>query len=356
MARFYTLELLVALLGAALVLRALSRDSALLAIAGAAVIAAGAAAHPSAISLLPPLVLAPFVARWLGVRIEGFPGRAGKALVVLLVLGAAGMLPWAADVWEGWKRAKGGGTPVHFALTTGFYVSPILAAGAAAGALIGWRRRSGFEVLASLVVAGVLGGWMVAATLARANAQYVIFLLPWICALAAAPLRSEHDLEPSAPDTKGIPRFVPGRMQASYLLLLALPMIADLGAYYTIRGGERPRWRDAYRFVWNRRGPEDLVLGMDAPVGEYYLAPERTEVRRPRTVGYLNNVHPEWWSIWQREERPAWLVVNQEQLEDWRPWRRERFERMLAEECRLRAVFPVHAQARDLDVRVYSRP
>jgi len=356
-ARFYTLEMALALAGSGIWLRGLRAESRLTVVAGLLVAAAACLAHPGAAFLLPALVVAPWVVHLAGMRLPGIPRPCGRLLLLLALAGALGATPWAAEIWHRWRIVKGGGTPLHFISTTGFYVTPLLGAGALAGGVLAWRRRAAFDCLVLVVCAVVLVEWVVVASLARAAAQYVFYLLPWICVLAASPLGN-----PTPQARAGAPVPVDAtlpvlrrKLQASYMILLLLPALADAGLYFAVRHGERPRWKEAYRYVWNQREPADLIMGMEAPVGEFYLSPDGTKVRRQFHVVYLNREHPEWIDYWARHERRTWYVVNREQLEDWPLDQRRSFERLLREECRLMQAFRVPIEARDLDVLVYLR-
>ena len=144
-------------------------------------------------------------------------------------------------------------------------------------------------------------------------------------------------------------------MRLVYFAALLLPALTTCLLQLTVRAGERPRWRDAYRVVFEQRQPDDLVMGMAAAVGEYYLDPDAKEVRYPRSVVYLDRHR---WPVaerWDRTGRPTWFVVNHEELEDWKEAERASFERVLREDFRQMARFPLIVESRDLSVFVYYR-
>ncbi|MBI5363101.1 MAG: hypothetical protein HZA53_07960, partial [Planctomycetes bacterium] len=105
----------------------------------------------------------------------------------------------------------------------------------------------------------------------------------------------------------------------------------------------------------NRREPNDLVLGMEATVGEYYVAPWRTELRQPEHVQWLDKWRATQPELWSRQSRRMWLVVNPEQFLDWNENDAAEVQRFLREECRLVKVWPLFVESRDLSVWVYVR-
>jgi len=347
-ARFYTLAQLLTLVGGGLVLRAVAAGRAGPAAGGFLCLALAAAAHPSAALLGGALLFAPWLLRAGGVlastrRTEGL-WRVLKVAVLATLFGGAA---WMLEVWWRWDDQKGSGNPVHFLLSTGFLLTPLLGLGFLYGA---WRlAKRTIPVLQFLLVV-TLGSGLLALTLsffARMSAQYVFVLLPWMAAVAAFPLAA------SAPGGRVEPEGLDARRGLAYLALLAAPMAIDSGLYFLVRNGDRPRWREAYELVFEERGPYDLVLGMEAPVAEFYLGPERDELRRWRGVTWLDSFRSRVHQEWARFPRRTWLVVNHEQLEDWGAEARGEMERYLAEDCREIEHFRVPWTPRDLDVTVY---
>ena len=138
------------------------------------------------------------------------------------------------------------------------------------------RRREAIDMLVAVACIGALGAALLASSRAVVSAQYVFCLLPWIALLASAPLA------PAATHgTNDEPAEERTSLAWAYAAALVIPSVAGLGLYFTKYGGDRPRWRDAYRYVWNEREPGDLVLGANSPVGEYYLNPGYTDLRTP---------------------------------------------------------------------------
>ena len=145
---------------------------------------------------------------------------------------------------------------------------------------------------------------------------------------------------------------------ALLVLLVALPGLLETALYFTVRNGDRPRWREAYAYVFEHRGPDDLVLGMDAPVAEYYLNPGSYALRRWTEVTWLDDFRSRLPLDWARYDRRIWFVVNRTQLDDWtrQPASRENrgeVERILRDECVEAATFTLPLTPRDLDVEVY---
>jgi hypothetical protein len=208
------------------------------------------------------------------------------------------------------------------------------------GGVLAFLERRPFDVLVALVCVAVGLVAVVAASRVRVSAQYVFVLLPWIAALATVPL-ARLSARPA--------------LSAAWLALLLLPGLAECALYFGPRQGNRPRWREAYAHVWNERGPNDLVFGMAAPVGEYYLSPRRQVLRQHRSLVRLNSYTAGRPQLWSRRGRRIWFVVRPEDLGDWERDEREALQELLASECRLDLELPVALTPRDLTVRVYVR-
>ena len=230
----------------------------------------------------------------------------------------------------------------HFVLTLGFFITPLFGVAFLIGAVGAFRQRDPFHVFAIVVVVLFVTAGIVAGLLARVSAQYAFVLLPWIAIVATWPLGS---------------RGLAGQRGArlAYVALVALPALANTGLYFATRHGERPRWREAYEYVWSQRQEGDLVLCMAASVGEYYLAPGRTDLRDPRVVAWLDEFHANVPDQWVPFGRRIWFVIRPEYLKTWRADDLAAFQRLLREECRLMERFPVAVEGRDLSVEVYLR-
>jgi hypothetical protein len=346
-ARFYTLELDLALAGAALTFSGLLRGRMLRVGVGLVALAFAALAHPSAAFLLGGVLLGPWIARGFGLLGTGLapgPWRVLLAAGVGLVLFGA---PWAFEVWGTWVEKKAA-SPVHFVMTTGFYVSPTLGAGALVGSWLALRRRAPLEALVVASLGAGLAAATVASIFARMSAQYVFWALPWLALLAAVPLGAEA--------RRGF-LSLSRALGSAYGLLILLPALASLALYFSVGHGDRPRWREAYAYVLAESEPGDLILGMDAPVGEYYLDPDpaRVDLRRWHEVAYLDRFRANLATQWSRFPRRTWVIMNREQLDDWSAAERAGFLATLRQEFRWQETFGVEASARDLDVLVYLR-
>lgn len=348
-ARFYTPVQAVVLLGTGLLVRGMVGGSAVSACIGIAVVGAGVALHLQAAlvagALGGALALLVVLGPRLGVAVPPGWRRVARPLVALaLVAGLAGS-PWALGIFQDYRHTKGApslASVAHLAKGLGFYLTPVVVVAAGVGALAAARRRDPAGLLLTGVVVLGLGAVAGAASLAQGSAQYAFALFPFVALLALWPLGCEPLAHASGP-------------RLAYLALLALPLATGTGLYFSPRQGERPRWREAYAWVEDRRGPRDLVLGMQAPVGEFTLDPRATDLHHPRVVAWSDRTRPRAWVHWARGERPLWIVVRPEFWQLWPPGARRDLQAFLGEECRLARRFEVALEGRDLDVEVYRR-
>lgn len=351
-ARFYTLAELVSLVGVGFYLRGFASARLVLALAGLGLTASAAAFHPSAALVLVPMLVAPWIAARrtrepLGARARVLRGTWIAALVVGLA-GAA----WAHKALSYYLIQKGSRDPfelgaltarvAHLAKTSGFYFTPLLGAAAVVGVWLAWSRRTHAGMFAASVAAG---GFALAAGIAvvgaRMSAQYAFVFFPWVALLAALPaVELVHG-------SRALAR--------AWTFVLTAVLAVNAALYFTVRRGERPPWREAYQFVWNRREAGDLVLGMEATVGEFYVAPWREDLRQPEHVQWLDRWRSRLPEHWARHSRRMWLVVNPEQFLDWDPADAADVQRFLREECRLVKCWPLYVESRDLSVWVYVR-
>jgi hypothetical protein len=335
-ARFYTMAQAVGLVGTGVFLRGIIRGCQLRTVLGVAVVGLGAGFHPTAALLAAALV----GAAWLA-RLEGSSRRVAGRLVLVGVVSALAASPWALSAFRNFVAAKdtaGLSSVAHLAKSTGFLLTPTLAVGMLVGGLAAWRESPQGRMLCLIPILGGAAS-AVAAFFAASSAQYVFVLLPAMAVLAAWPFENA------------------GRsVRLAWALVLAAPLATGSWLYFSVRHGERPRWEEAYRFVWDQRGERDLILGMQASVGEYYLVPGATDLRRPTAVAWVDRTNSHAWKRWAKRERPLWVVVRPDFLQLWDPAERAAFEGFLYGECRLVRRFPVRMEARDLDVEVWRRP
>ncbi len=330
-ARFYTLAQLLGVLGGGWVLAGARERSPARVLLGCATLSLGAAAHPSVAFLAAGVVAAAWV---LAIADEGaLRVRATLALVSLAGLALA--LVWGRSVWALWEANKGRANPLHLVLTTGYSLTPLLGLSWALGCALALRRGPLERRALALVGLVGMGLALLASLVSRMSAQYVFALLPWL-ALGAA-----WGTE------------LLGRRWPWAAVAVALPLAAESAVYGLVRHGDRPRWREAYDLVYARRGPLDLVLGMEAPVGEYYLEPRKSALREWRGVCWLDAYRAREQEDWTRVGRPIWLIVNEEQLADWAPEDARALRGFLEGSCERVALFPVRWTPRDLDVAVW---
>ena len=355
-ARFYTLAQLLCLLGGGCVFRGISKSGAPLVLLGVGFLTLSGLTHPSAAMLAGGLLVVPLVLGRAGRWPEPDGGRrawgvlAAAAIGAVLVGGA-----WAALVWLDWSSVenKGAGSPVHFVLSAGYFVSPLLGLAFCWGALEIWSRREHRAlVLLACVVLG-LSLALFASLFRRSSAQYVFVFQPWIAAVAAYPFgaRASALFRPRG----GLWSRLGAWPRWSLALVVAAPLAFESVLYFTVRNGDRYYWREAYAYVFEHRQPSDLVAGMQAPVGEYYLNPLSGDLRDWKHVVWLDPFRARLPEFWSRYERRTWFIFNREYLFDWGEPERLEFERVLREECRLVKAYRVPWHPRDLDVLVYLR-
>ncbi|MEZ5977148.1 MAG: glycosyltransferase family 39 protein [Planctomycetota bacterium] len=349
-ARFYTLAMALSLFGAGLALRGARANRLPTLLVGWAVAATACLVHPSSALALPGLVAGPLFVRRSPLRLHGRTRRV--ALAVLVVAAVVGSL-WAYDVLWLWDRKKGVGNPAHLVLTTGFFVTPVAAAAALFGAIDVARRRPHPATIALWVAFAGLGGAAAASLFVRTSAQYVFVLLPWVLVLAVAPLARAHA---NRSDERGSDApALHGFAAIAWVGVLAATALTNSLLQLTVRHGERPMWREAWSVVAEQRRDGDLVLGMAAPVGQYYLEPGCTNPRDLTALSYLN---PYAYDAPMRAAalgRRTWFVVNQERFAEWPVELRDELRRLLREDCRLVADFPLQIESRDLGVQVFLR-
>lgn len=347
-ARFYTAAQAAGLVGTRLLFDGLRVDRAVPVLAGTLALGIAAAFHPTATWLLAALLVVPLLLRWTG----AWPGptlrgRGWRALLVVCLAALAVGLLWAPQVWEKWNRRQGVGDPVHLVKTVGYLVSPLLGLGVMLGA---WRivvtRARAAGVLLGIVAAGMLGAFT-ASFVARVSAQYVFVLLPHMAALAAFVVAEGG--RPRA--TRGFVGRSPGRSVA-FALAVLLAFGAEASLYFTVRQGDRPRWRAAYRYVFDRREPTDLVLGMEVPVGEYYWNPASDDLRDYSQIMHLDHFRSAVGADWARYGRRTWMIVNESQLADWPASARQDFYAVRDISARV-VSFELPLTPRDLDVHVF---
>lgn len=346
-ARFYTFAMGASLAGTGVALRGLFGGRGLVAIAGLLIAAAGAAFHVTAVLVVPAICVAPLLVKWRGAEVPDGMWRAWRAVLILTVVAGLASTPWLLTALEQHQSDKATADylrgPVHLMLTSGYFYTPLLGVAALLGALWSWVKRDAMGLLASAVALLGLGGTVLISTQVLMTAQYTFCLLPWVLVVAVIPLDALGFC------TRGRAFFLGGS------LLLSAPALAGTLLYLTTKQGERPRWRDAYTYVDDHRSEGDLILGMGAPIGEFYLGSHDPNPRRTRTVSPLGDWFPEGPRRWNRHDRRTWVVVRPQWVPSLNPEDRVSLNHWLASDCRLVKSFPVLMEGRDLELRVYLR-
>ncbi len=341
-ARGYTMAECVTLLGAGCFLRAWRRGSGWGTLAGLLLVGLSAKFHPHGAVLGLGLVAGVCL-----YTLRAEDRRRYRLPLLWLAAGLGVLLLWQAPkLWGAFQRYLHGGALggmhsfVHLIKSTVFYVTPTLAVAAGVGALwalVARDRRGLFVVLvaaATLLTIGVLS------TMGMVSAQYVFSLHPWVLLLAIWPLTW----------VKQPP------VRWAWLALLLVPSVVQLGLYSTLRGGERPRWTEAFAYVWAHREPLDRVLSMQAGLGDLYLEPGFTDVRQAKTVGWNDRMNTQNYRTAMLSGRPTWIIMRPAFLVLWPEEERLRLQQFLGRECQLQARFPLDLEGRDLDLEVYYRP
>lgn len=310
-------------------------------------IAGGAAMfHPSAALALPVLVLMPFVAKLFAIDLAPDARRSGLLLVGVSLIGSVFAFSKVLATWGEYAEVKSLASPVSLLLTSGFYITPLVGGLALVGALSLILRRDSFGRLALCLVIGAFVLALVVSLKLRVVAQYIFFLQPWIILLCCWPLAQENE------DS----RESGGRLlHNGVAFVLVVSGLVSCLLYMTKRMGERPRWREAYQFVAEQAEGADGIFGMGAPIGEYYLAPETSDFRRPQRVVWFDSYRPRLAEKWSKFDRKVWFVIHPKWFEDWPRETADQVRGYLARECRLAASFPLNADTRDLSLFVYVR-
>ena len=181
-ARFYTLSMVVSLLGSGLALRGLVSGRILHALAGTVVAGAAAAFHPTAALIVGGLCLAPWLARLRDRDLSPGFWRVGKAMGILAVLGAlvGSTWIWSSLVQHHDQKPTGDllSGAIHMLLTSGYFFTPLLGTAAILGALWAWHVRDA-EVLFAVGVCLVgLGATLVLSLFVQMTARDC---RPWQC-------------------------------------------------------------------------------------------------------------------------------------------------------------------------------
>lgn len=299
--------------------------------------------HPTVGFLLPSLV--PFAL--LSVRGGSLPGlrREGVGLrSVLIGLGILATVAVGLFVFpEAFSRhfyRKAGASPGLYAGTVAYWGRPtVLSLSAIVVAYGAWKRERGVLYLA-LASFGPLALGAGASFFVRANAQYVVFTVPALLALAGWGV--VHAARRAGP-----------WIAAALLATVGADLLAQTTLYFGPYGGHRSPWKEASAFLWRNAGPDDVIVSTQAAIVEFYLHPGETRLRRPRRVFWTSGYVERDFERTRHRAPRIWYVVGDADLEDWSAGARDRFRARLREEARFVAEWKLQIATDDLTVKVY---
>jgi len=312
-------------------------------LAALAALALAVGTHATAGFLLPALL--PFLL--LAARPLPLRGREGRRLGLragIAGLGVLALLAVGAFVFpEAFTRhflRKPGASPGLYAGTLAYWARPPLLAAAAIAAAFGVARRERGILYLALASFGPIVLAAGAAFRVRANAQYVVFTIPVLFALAGWGVVQ-------------VSRRAGPWLGAGLLAAVGADLLGELALYYGPFRGHRPAWKEASAFVWRHAGPEDLLVSTQAPIVDFYLRPGATQLRRPGRVYLLSGYVEEDFERARHRAPRVWYVLGDADLEDWPADMRGLFLARLREEARLVAEWKLQIATDDLTVKVY---
>ncbi|MBK8976912.1 MAG: glycosyltransferase family 39 protein [Planctomycetes bacterium] len=230
----------------------------------------------------------------------------GGIAVVALGAGAAWLVPAIITAFE----KKPGFSTVHLAQTLAWFAGvPLLVAGI--GGLATVRRTRGrvdTVVLATWVLLPLVA-LTACSVLLKVTAQYALIVLPGLCLLAGRFAVDVADAIGTARLADRLARLVlPG--------VLALSFATHDFLYYTVRHGERPRWREGAQIIArDAGGASALVLTSNGPSLDYYI--DRTAFWRPvgsRVAIVVVGMSP--WTFANAGGAEEWLDAMTERARD----------------------------------------
>ncbi len=350
-ARFYTMVQVLGLVGGGFAIRGILAPRVTLTVLGLCVAALGVFFHLQGALLGGAIGLAAFL----------FPPTTNpeskrSARLSFLVVAVPGLLasPFVWSVFQKYLAKKSIEDPLagvaHFALTTGSFVTPTIAAVALGAWILALVGRDAAPSFVGTVA--VLGGLILAvlAGTAKVSAQYAFAFFPWIALLAAWPIGANSQGRASnGREVVGSPA-----MRFAWLLVLVLPLLSQVAVYFTVGNGQRAKWREAVELVAARRTSSDVIVGAPAPVVEFYLTGGReTDVRQHDVVIQLDRFSPYPYREIEQTGRTAWFVVRNDYNLSLSKDDRDGLTHFLSEKCRMIQHFPVHVEARDLSITVW---
>lgn len=219
-----------------------------------------------------------------------------------------------------------------------FYVSPLLALFAAAGAARLYRERDGLWLLLLLlsllppILAATAGAFTIS------SGAYALQALPAIAALTGV----------AADWLLGEGSWGPGRLAgAAMVAALLLTQVYWLAHYFVVWNGLKPRWSEAVGYVEERREPGEALLASEGDVAQYYAGRGRAEWI-DRFTAATNGTDGGGAS-------GAWFVtyVDGDQRQTPGFGAAAEFRSNVPESARVEAVFPLHYGAKNRTLVVY---
>ncbi|MFN0204991.1 MAG: hypothetical protein ACKVS6_01600 [Planctomycetota bacterium] len=341
-ARSYALEVSLAIPAGLVLGSALLTARAWEFLLGAVLLTGAAFAHPSALTIVPGLLLFGIVGRTFGAeRAIRMPWKwilLGSGAVAAIVT----LSPLGRSIWVHFQ-VKAGASPALFLTTTAYYFRPALLACAALLAINGIIRKDRKSLFFTFLSFGTLAFGFAASCVVRANSQYVIAALPFFALLIG------REIVYLA--------WLPVRGARVSALALAAVLIADFtgGAfmYFGPENGHRAKWREACNYVFDRKMNDDVIAATQAPIVECYLNPSNPLPRTTQASIYLGPFEPYKFETVVRLSRRAWFLVLEVDLDEWKRPDRARFEAFLRERCRAVAEWPLQFGGKDQSLRIW---
>ena len=194
-------------------------------------------------------------------------GRLQQWLPLIVLVLMAVLLLLFLPLLEYFKRVKPDFSLMHLLQTLAFFVRLPLVAAALGGLLwLADRDDPAAAFLGAWIVVPVLVLAVLALGFCKVTAQYAFYTLPAFCLLAASVVQALAQRVSGTGFRGHLLRAVP-------LLVLVLDMVGQSYLYFERYHGERPRWRDACRFLQDRPGETKRVITTNQPSLGYYLDP-----------------------------------------------------------------------------------
>jgi 4-amino-4-deoxy-L-arabinose transferase-like glycosyltransferase len=330
-ARAYSLVLLWSLLSSGAFYLALERDSLLFLLTSMFCAAMLVGSH-----LLSGVLILGFLAYLIAVRLLPVERPRGLRMRNILIFVSPIALVFLialhpkvfSFIVSGWGHNRWARSPIYIAMTLGWGVTVPVAVASLFALVNGLilKRSPSRSVLFLACWAGVpFIFFLIGSTLQNVAGYYLFFTVPAYLILAA---------------------YVCESLEKGWVILLLVALLSSEMAgwdylYFTRENGGRPMWREAFRLVEERMGPEDLVVSTIPALAQYYLPEARFAKAEDLMLGR---------SIW-REERRVWFILDEPNMNVIDP--HHRFRDQIAEEGRFVKRFSVYSRAADRSVTVF---